>query len=225
MLWPRQKVKEGYMAIAVATADGKVIQGYKLRRDRQASWPCARPRRASRIEIAKADIEEVREQGTLMPEGLAEAMTPAQRRDLVRFLLELGQSRDGERRSAAGTCPRPGHLPLRPQAAAAGALAPLGASGQPRPRLRLLRQGGRVLPQAADRPLAPAPLPRARRRQARPLGKPERDDLGRRPLEPDRPGSVLSGVFRGKGLIVPKGVCVRLGERGEMAACFNPETL
>jgi azurin len=38
-------------------------------------------------------------------------------------------------------------------------------------------------------------------------------------------GTVLCGVFRGAGVTVPKGVCVRLGERGEMAACFNPETL
>ena len=38
-------------------------------------------------------------------------------------------------------------------------------------------------------------------------------------------GSVLSGVFRGAGVTVPKGVCVRLGDRGEMSACFNPETL
>ena len=26
-------------------------------------------------------------------------------------------------------------------------------------------------------------------------------------------------------MTVPKGVCVRLGDRGELAACFNPETL
>src|SRR5262249_9223714 len=38
-------------------------------------------------------------------------------------------------------------------------------------------------------------------------------------------GSVMCGVFRGAGVTVPKAVCVRLGERGEMAACFNPETL
>ena len=38
-------------------------------------------------------------------------------------------------------------------------------------------------------------------------------------------GSVLSGVFRGAGVTVPKGVCVRLGEHGELGACFNPETL
>ncbi len=38
-------------------------------------------------------------------------------------------------------------------------------------------------------------------------------------------GTLLSGVFRGAGATVPKGICVRLGDRGEMAACFNPETL
>src|SRR5262249_30017773 len=38
-------------------------------------------------------------------------------------------------------------------------------------------------------------------------------------------GNLLCGVFHGDGITVPKGVCVRLGERGELAACFNPETL
>src|SRR5262249_34088441 len=38
-------------------------------------------------------------------------------------------------------------------------------------------------------------------------------------------GTVLCGVFRAGYVTVPKGVCVRLGERGELAACFNPETL
>ena len=35
-------------------------------------------------------------------------------------------------------------------------------------------------------------------------------------------GSVMSGVFRGAGVTVAKGVCVRLGE---LAVCFNPLTL
>src|SRR5262249_7815449 len=39
-------------------------------------------------------------------------------------------------------------------------------------------------------------------------------------------GSLLSGALQGpSGLAVPKAVCVRLGDRGELAACFNPETL
>lgn len=38
-------------------------------------------------------------------------------------------------------------------------------------------------------------------------------------------GSLQAGVFHGWGRTVPRGVCVRLGERGEMGACFDPETL
>ncbi|RBP42664.1 azurin [Roseimicrobium gellanilyticum] len=38
-------------------------------------------------------------------------------------------------------------------------------------------------------------------------------------------GDLLSGVFKGAGLTIPKAVCVRLGDKGEMSACFDPETL
>ncbi len=38
-------------------------------------------------------------------------------------------------------------------------------------------------------------------------------------------GSLQSGVFRGGGITVAKGICVRFGEVGELATCFNPETL
>ncbi len=38
-------------------------------------------------------------------------------------------------------------------------------------------------------------------------------------------GSVLAGVFRAGDKVITKGVCVRLGEHGELATCFNPETL
>ena len=38
-------------------------------------------------------------------------------------------------------------------------------------------------------------------------------------------GTVASGVVRGGGKTIAKGVCVRLGEAGEMACCFDPQTL
>ena len=38
-------------------------------------------------------------------------------------------------------------------------------------------------------------------------------------------GTVASGVVRGGGKTVVKGVCVRLGDAGEMACCFDPLTL
>lgn len=36
---------------------------------------------------------------------------------------------------------------------------------------------------------------------------------------------VMCGVFRGVDLVVPKSVCVSLGTRGELSACFDPERL
>ena len=38
-------------------------------------------------------------------------------------------------------------------------------------------------------------------------------------------GTVASGVARGGGKTIAKGVCVRLGEAGEMSCCFDPLTL
>ena len=38
-------------------------------------------------------------------------------------------------------------------------------------------------------------------------------------------GTIFSTVFKGAGVTVNKGVCVKLGEAGEMAACFDPESL
>lgn len=38
-------------------------------------------------------------------------------------------------------------------------------------------------------------------------------------------GTVASGVVRGGGKTIARGVCVRLGESGELACCFDPQTL
>ena len=38
-------------------------------------------------------------------------------------------------------------------------------------------------------------------------------------------GTVVSGVVRGGGKTIAKSICVRLGEAGDMACCFDPQTL
>src|SRR5438876_2632437 len=89
VLWPKKQVKEGYVAIAVITNDGRTIQGYKSSETDQ-EVVLRDPATNAAIRIRKDNIESRREVGSLMPEGLAEAMTFEQCRDLVRFLLELG---------------------------------------------------------------------------------------------------------------------------------------
>ncbi|HUE13885.1 MAG TPA: DUF6797 domain-containing protein, partial [Planctomycetaceae bacterium] len=38
-------------------------------------------------------------------------------------------------------------------------------------------------------------------------------------------GALMCGVFRGAGVTVPRAVCIRLGDTGQLSACFNPDTL
>src|SRR5262249_51755424 len=94
VLWPRRQVKDGFAAISVATADGRVHQGYP--QAETASHLVLRdPATGDAVRIARAEIEATRTDGTLMPEGLAAAMVPEQRRDLIRFLLDLGRLGQG----------------------------------------------------------------------------------------------------------------------------------
>src|SRR5262249_1595544 len=90
LLWPKRQVKEGFTAFTVATRDGKLRPGYELRGagDRLEFRD---PTSGDHFQIPRSAIDEMREDGTLMPEGLAESMSGTDRRDLVRFLLDLGR--------------------------------------------------------------------------------------------------------------------------------------
>ncbi len=89
VLWPKRQIKEGYMAISVVTRAGRVHTGYK-ERENDKELVLKDPPTGNLVHLAKAEIEERTDVGTLMPDGLAEAMSAGQRRDLIRFLLELG---------------------------------------------------------------------------------------------------------------------------------------
>ena len=91
VLWPRKEVKPEYAAVAVATSDGKVIQGYKIAETdkelelREATTGDARQGPQGR------DRGHPRRSARSCPTGSPTPMTPDQRRDLVRFLLDLGR--------------------------------------------------------------------------------------------------------------------------------------
>jgi putative heme-binding domain-containing protein len=107
IIWPRLKVKDGFAAVSVATADGKLRLGYEHART-TTDLVLRDPATAETIRIAQADIEAIRPEGSLMPEGLSESMTETERRDLVRFLLDLGRPDN-----PAAESDRSGHGSLR----------------------------------------------------------------------------------------------------------------
>lgn len=89
LLEPNKAVKENYHALVVATNDGRVVTGVKLRQtDAELVLRDAEDREVS---IPVSSIDEQKTGGSLMPTGLVEPLTRGELVDLVRFLSELGK--------------------------------------------------------------------------------------------------------------------------------------
>ncbi|HLJ96100.1 MAG TPA: DUF6797 domain-containing protein [Gemmataceae bacterium] len=223
VLWPKRQIKEGYLAISVATSDGKVHIGYK-ERENDKELILKDPSTGNLVHLAKPEIEERTEVGTLMPDGLAEAMSVEQRRDVIRFLLELG---------AAGSV-TPEQLLAHTSAPATFAYdrAPLQPDYFPswqhyvnRDRLYDFyakeaeyfrkQQGHMLLPE----------FPGLDGGKYGHWGNQNESTWVDDRWNQSVAGSVMCGVLHAPGLVVPRGVCVRLGDQGGMAVCFNPDTL
>ncbi len=224
LLFPQAKIKEGYRASAIVTSGGVAYQGY-VASETDAAIDLRIAPSQEILRIAKSEIDERQEVGSLMPVGLAEAMTGQQRADVVRFLLDLGR---GDAHAAADML-RHAHEP----ATFAYDFAPLDPEAWPqrthpvnRERLYdfytkeadyfLRAPNGFGLLMAY--PGIDGGLHGHWGNQNEAFWADDRwnqTDLG----------SLLAGVVHGDGLVVPRGVCVRLGENGELAVCFDPETL
>ncbi len=221
---PRRQVKEGFAAIAVAMVDGRMHQGYPVAETDDA-LTLRDPQTGEILQIARADIEETREVGTLMPDGLVDAMTEVERRDLVRFLIGLGKPGS----EAVAALVHVVHAPTE----FSYERGPLYPEDWPahdhyvnRERIYdfYTKEAAHFARQIEPSMMLPQ-FPGIDGGVAGHWGN-QNDDVwvDGRWNESDL-GTLQSGIFRGAGVIVPKGVCVRLGDQGELSACFNPETL
>ena len=92
LLDPNAKVKEGYNTLVVATDDGKVFSGIRLREsDRDLVLRDAEGRE---IAIPLDSIEGQKNGNTLMPAGLTASLTRQEILDLAAFLAALGKLPD-----------------------------------------------------------------------------------------------------------------------------------
>jgi len=222
VLWPGHSVKPEYVTWLFQLTDGQIVQGYR-RGETKEAIEVFDPATQKVTTLAKENIEQSRAAGSLMPADMAAAMSLAQRRDLVRFLLDLG--RDEALARLVHQADQPAAFPFERD--------PL------RPDHWNLWQ---------------APVNRDRvydfyRKQARHFASADR----KWHLLPAFPGldggtfghwgnqneaawkdarwsqqnkaPVLAGVTHLPGKTVPKGICVQLGEKGELSACFDPQTL
>jgi putative heme-binding domain-containing protein len=89
ILLPSKQIKENYHSLVVTTTDGRFLTGIKVRENKTEL--VLRNADDKEIVIPVKQIEEKANGGSLMPEGLADALTRGELVDLVRFLSELGK--------------------------------------------------------------------------------------------------------------------------------------
>jgi putative heme-binding domain-containing protein len=89
ILQPNKAIKENYHSLVVTTLKGRVFAGIKVRQTK--SELILRDKDDKEIGIPLKDIDEQKNGGSLMPEGLADTLTRSELVDLVRFLSELGK--------------------------------------------------------------------------------------------------------------------------------------
>jgi putative heme-binding domain-containing protein len=224
LLWPNARIREGFASTALATTDGRLIQGYR-RAETDDHLELLEPTSGQLLTIPKAEIDEIRDAGTLMPEGLLAAMSEAERADLVRFLLDLnGPDAPSVAALAASIHTPPPFEPDR---------APLDPAAWPSHthfvnRDRIYDFYAKQADHFAPMHPVPSILPPFPGMDGGRLGHwgNQNEDTWKDPRWNNSDlGNLLAGVFRGPGQVIPKAVCLRLGDRGELSACFNPETL
>jgi azurin len=156
-----------------------------------------------------------------MPADVVTAMPAQQQRDLVRYLLELGRTPGLEALSHRVAPFAPPRQPMRPED------WPNAGEFVNRERVYDFY----VREAAHFRGMEPMPLllpayPGIDGGTQGHWGNQNDEDT----WKDDRrnasdPGTVQCWPFAIKGRTVPRAVCLRLGEKGELAACFNPDTL
>jgi putative heme-binding domain-containing protein len=92
ILEPQKEIKEGYTSISVTTTDGEEYQGYLVRetRDELLLRDVLQNRE---VRLRRAAVQEKRQNGSVMPAGLADTLSRDEFRDLVRYLSELGRTK------------------------------------------------------------------------------------------------------------------------------------
>ncbi|MCA9043816.1 MAG: c-type cytochrome [Planctomycetaceae bacterium] len=229
LLWPKHKVEPEYVAHVYLMESGRQFQGYVVKESdeevviRDATSPMPQT-------LKKSEIEARREIGTLMPEGLVAAMTTEQQRDLVQLLISL-RTADEKFLSEVDAIAR--RSQVHTPAEFAYEKAPLLADHWPsagehvnRDRIYDFYRKEALHFRDLDPtpPLLPA-FPGLDGGTQGHWGNQSEPTWADGRWNDTVLGSFQAGIFHGDGKTVKCGVCVRLGKNGELAACFDPETL
>ena len=227
LLAPQRRVEPAYRAFVVQTADGRSVRGYK--ESETADTLVVRdPVDGSQVSIAASDVEACDEIGSLMPERLLDQLAASERRDLVRFLADLGPHRDLAA-AEVETLLRQAHSgepasfvfdrgPLSP------AIHPDWKHPVNRDRVYdFYAKQARFFRELCPRPVLLPQFPGLDGDEHGHWGNQTEDTWRSDQWNEMVAGSLQCGVLHAFGQTIPRAVCVQLD--GGITVCFDPDTL
>ncbi|MGY8771306.1 MAG: LamG-like jellyroll fold domain-containing protein, partial [Pirellulales bacterium] len=237
VLWPKRHVLPEYTAYSIATEDGRTHSGYIIKEDsKQLVLHDPTQGSVHRTTILVEDIELRRKTGSLMPDNLTSAMSKQQKLDLLQCLVDLGRPASMSLADINSTLHH-AHAHLQGAASFPFDNKPIHPEDWPNSQHHVNRdrlydfytkEADYFQGVAASGKVVPAMLQGFPGLDGGTLGHwgNQNETVWASDAWNDvQLGSMQSGVFRGDGVTVPRGVCVQLGEQSEMACCFNPATL
>ncbi len=229
VLWPNQHVEDKYKVFQVLTSEGLPLQGYKVS-ESDKTLVLREPTSGKEIQLNKDDLDGIRQAPSVMPEGMAAALTQEQRQDLVAFLADLGHHQALRADIAQSVLE---HAQSHEAASFAFDRAPLDKVSRYDWRAYVNRdrvydfytkEANHFRTQPRFEPLL-AEYPGIDGGQQGHWGNQNEGTWESDAWNLTLLTNVQAGVFRADKLTVGRAVCVRLGEQGELSACFDPDTL
>ena len=237
LFWPNRKVEQEYVTHLIVTDDGRSHRGTLLRETPGALVlrdPTQGPQHEETILIEQIEVR--REVGSLMPDNLTAAMTRTELLDLLQLLTQLGREEglplaevDSVLHHGASHRHGPATVPMDRK--------PLDPAEWPNWQHRVNRDRiydfyakqadhCRQLALAGQPvPAVLAPFPGLDGGTQGHWGNQNDETWSSAAWNATDRGRLQCGVVRFGDKTVPRGVCLLLGKQGELACCFNPDTL
>ena len=229
LLWPRREVAPEFQLWQAIDADGERRQGY-LVQSNDVHVQLKDPATTAVQTIPRKEIARLREAGTLMPDGLTQAMTEQQQLDVIKFVLQLGNL-DNEVRSQVAMAIR--HAQQHKPAEFKYSRGPINPSLWPhadhpvnRDRIYdFYAKQARHFRDQSSTPMLLSAFPGLDGGQQGHWGNQNEETWADGRWNDVSLGTMQAGVFRGAGKTVARGICLKLGDNAELSACFDPDTL
>lgn len=229
-LWPQRDVAQEWHAWSVVTLDGRQHRGHITARTASAIT-LRDPAAATETAVKQSDIDEILFAGSLMPDGLATAMSDQQRADVLRLLIALHDAR-GDLSRLDGPVSVLAHALAHAHAPAEFEFtnAPLSADQWPqhnhhvnRDRLYdFYRKQALHFRDVQPRPALLTQFPGLDGGSFGHWGNQDEAAWADARWNQTDLGSLQCGVLHGPGIRIPRAICIRVGD---LSACFNPDTL